>query len=107
MLILKGNIQKSVVVSHILENASALCYVYYDDELPFDNVFINSEMYSLTDLKNTLNDIIDNLPKGVLYDYFIVYTNNTEDELKKFIVWLDDKSKSIIAKNVILTCRRS
>ena len=106
MQILKGDVMKSVTVQHILENTHSECYVYYNTELPFDHYYINSNYFTLEDLKDNINQYMMNQDMtDPRLDYFIIYTNNTEEELKDLLNWLDGKSNLMNASCILVTCK--
>ena len=39
------------------------------------------------------------------YDYLIVYTNESEEDLREIINWLEDNKWNIPFRDIILTCK--
>lgn len=105
MQILKGNILKSVTVENILKYTNSYCYVYYDVQLPFDNYYVNSKVATLEQLQGYLMEHIEYKNPNRHLDYFIIYTNNTQDELSELIGWLDGKETSFNCKCILITCK--
>ena len=105
MQILKGEVHKLVTVNSILQSTNSYCYVYYDTVLPFHNYFVNSKYYTLQQFQEFLQYFVDWKNSEKKYDYFIVYTNNTEEELSELIRWLDGKEVDFNCRCVLITCR--
>jgi len=109
MQILKGDRLKSVTVVNILESTNSLCLVYYDDVLPFEHYHLNSSEANLFQLELYLQEFIKyiecNKSSKRQYDYFILYTNNTEEELVDLIQWLKENEIYFNSRCVLITCR--
>ena len=109
MQILKGEILKSVTVKSILESTNSLCLVYYDNVLPFEHYHLNSNEANLFQLELYLKEFIShiecNKSSKRQYDYFILYTNNTEEELVELIEWLKENEIYFNCRCVLITCR--
>ena len=108
VLILKGDSGKSVIVETLLKNMESYCYVYYNKQLPFDSGYINSDYHSLTDVIKYLEEDLEADKENNAYrtyEYFILYTNNTENELVDVIKWLEQNGEQLCIKNVIVTCK--
>ena len=105
MQILKGNKLKSVTVESILKSTDSYCYVYYDTVLSFNNYYVNSKYYTLEQFQGYLQEYIDWKDSEKYYDYFIIYTNNTEKELSELIRWLDGKEMDFNCRCILVTYR--
>ena len=107
MQILKGNILKSVTIQHIINNTNSYCYIYYDQELPIEgSYFVNSKYVSLEQLIGYLEcEYIKDKTSCDIKDYFIVYTNKTQEEIQELIEWLDYNSHRLNARCVLITCK--
>jgi len=105
MQILKGKNLKSVTVESILKSTNSYCYVYYDTVLPFEYYHVNSKYNTLEQFQGYLQYFIDWKDLKKYYDYFIIYTNNTEEELSELIQWLDDKESDFNCRCILVTCR--
>lgn len=107
MQILKGNNGKSVTVHHILNSTHSTCVVYDTGWTPsFECYFVDSKEDTIKQLKEWIESYIKKLEKATIhFDYFIIYTNNSEIELKEFIYWLDDNKDRLKAVEVLVTCR--
>jgi len=105
MQILKGDRLKSVTVESILRSTNSYCYVYYDTVLPFENYYVNSKYATLSQFQGYLQENIDNKNPKVRHDYFIIYTNNTEEELSELIQWLDGKESDFNCRCILVTCK--
>ena len=103
MQILKGESLKSVTVQHLLDTTDSCCYVYYDQELPFDSYYVNSNLVTLEQLQECLQERMrDNLHN---HEYFIIYTNKTECELSGLITWLREHENEFGCRCLLLTCK--
>ena len=114
MQILKGQILKSVTVQHILDSTNSYCFVYYTDRLPFESYYLNSKVATLEELQEYLQEWIDDIKgridklfdyDGSIYEYVIIYTNNTEEELHDLIEWLDFNETKFRCRCLLLTCK--
>lgn len=105
--ILKGKSGKSRTVDDLLKNTESICYVYYDLSLPLYGYskFVNSHKHSLNDLKEAIMLDNDKQNYDSFLDYFIIYTNNTENELQEFLQWLELFEHQINANTIIVTCK--
>lgn len=108
MLILKGEIGKSRVVENIINNTNACCFIYDKDfvwSIP-NSYRIDSNECSLVSFINELSFFIESdCKKDITYDYFIIYTNETEANLFDFIEWLKRNEKRFSSMCLLLTCR--
>jgi len=108
MQILKGRKLKSVTVESILKSTDSLCCVYYEQDLPFENYYLDSNVATLKHLKHLkyyLQEFIECEITDKIYDYFIIYTNNKEKELSELIRWLDGKESDFNCRCILVTCR--
>lgn len=99
MMILKGESGKSRVVDIILDGTNSVCFVYNDYALFENSIWLDSRMYTLEHLKLC---IVQEIVKYEDYDYLVVYTNQTESNLKDFIGWL---RMTFTYKKFIVTCK--
>lgn len=106
MQILKGNFMKSVTVLNLLKNTNSYCYVYYEQPLPsIENYYVNSSVASLEQLRGYLQEKIDWKNPEIQFDYFILYTNKTEEELSNLINWLNGKENDFGCNCILVTCK--
>lgn len=105
MLLLKGNNGKSRVVNDILNTTSSICFVYNEYPLFKDGICLNSGVHTLEQLKECIIEEVVGYQE--FYDYLIIYTNQTEDNLKDFIDWLNSNPPIPyhIYGNIIVTCK--
>lgn len=99
MMILKGESGKSRVVDIILDGTNSVCFVYNDYSLFENSIWLDSRMYILEHLKLC---IVQEIVKYEDYDYLVIYTNQTESNLKDFIEWL---RMTFTYKKFIVTCK--
>lgn len=104
MLILKGENGKSRVLTDIAEYTDSCYWVYNNYELPVYSYHINSYEISLSNLIEELEAYLNNNP-NVPMEYFMLYTNKTEDELSKVIKWLEQNEKRFNCRYLILGCK--
>lgn len=106
MLILKGENGKSQILESLSQVATVFTYVYYDSQLPFGNIFVNSEDTSLKDFTNTLEQQNKESQESIYnVEYIVVYTNLVEAALFDFITWIKNNEKHFNCKQVIITCK--
>ena len=104
MLILKGESGKGRIISEMLAKTNSICFTYsdYPVNCMTESYYVDSKNYSLDDLMLCITEHTETYPERY-YDYFIIYTNNKEEELKDFIAWL--KYVEYFSRNVLVTCR--
>jgi len=97
MLILKGENGKSKVITDLLEHTNSICFIYYDQEIQLDGLFVNSKNYSVEQFSNYIEIYFDN-NDDKFYDYVVIYTNFPEEEIENFpwVGWINHQ--------VIITC---
>ena len=105
MQVLKGNILKSVTVESILKSTNSYCFVYYEVQLLFESYYVNSKVATLYQLQGYLQEFIEYKIPDKWYDYFIIYTNNTQEELSELIHWIDGKESKFNCRCILITCR--
>ena len=104
MLLLKGNNGKSRVVEDILNTTSSICFVYNEYPLFKDSICLYSSVHTLEHLKECI--VTDVVGYEEYYDYLIIYTNQTESDLKNLVDWLNNKPLIPYGyRNIILTCK--
>ena len=105
MQILKGNKMKSVTISNLLKTTNSHCYVYHERGLLLQNsYFVTSKYATLEQLIGYLQEHID-YKTEIHYDYFIVYTNKTQEEIQALIDWLDGKEADFNCGCILVTCK--
>jgi len=102
--ILKGNDLKSVTVNNLLKVTNSYCYVYNDYELPFYSYYVTTKA-TLEQLEGYLQEFIDNKNLEKHYDYFILYTNKTQEEIQVLIDWLKGKEADFNCRCILITCK--
>lgn len=108
MLLLKGDEGKSRVVEAILYGTDSVAIVYYDNQLPFSSLFLDSKTHSLNDLKRSVLQVnyeTGKLNPDFVLDYIIIYTNILEDDLLGFIGWVNEHKNELKCRDVILACK--
>ena len=97
MLILKGNNGKSKIIEMILNNTKSICFIYYDEQIPLEGIWVDSSQYSTEELRECIVEHFRN--DNTTYEYVILYTNLPEEKIN-MIPW-----SKWIGKNVIVTCK--
>jgi hypothetical protein len=107
MQLLKGLKGKSVTVHHLLNSTHSICIVYDTGWTPsFECYFVDSKEATIKQLKNWIESYIKEIEKATISnDYFIIYTNNSETELKELAYWLDDNKDKLKTVEILVTCR--
>jgi hypothetical protein len=104
LLLIKGEVGKSIVVESLLRDLNSIVYVYYEEPLPFNNYFISSYIFSIDELVDSIKiDTLDE--KNKWFKYFIVYTNKEECDIKPIIDLVKDFESKGICRIGIITCR--
>lgn len=106
MLMLKGTCGKSRVTDIIADRTNSICLAYGYHTLIFGSFQIDSEHYSLDDfLKLISSTSQEAIANDKFYDYLIVYTNESEEDLREIINWLEYNKWNIPFRDIILTCK--
>ena len=109
MLLLKGDKGKSEVVDTIMSfTCSKSCTIAYT-EPPFyvfwDDVWVvDSSLYGINELIETIDEINKNHNENS-FNYLIIYTNETQDDISSLIQWIESNEKDLRCHNVIVTCK--
>lgn len=106
MLILKGDSMKSDVVYRIMGQEDSICFVYYDEPVicSSNSIFVNKNEYSLEDLFNEIDSMFEKDFYDEHFGYLIVYTNEKESNLKKYIDWMEENRITFRCRNILITC---
>lgn len=106
MLILKGVNGKGKVLNDLMAEHSCLCYSYGDDLMlsTADLFFYKKDGCTLNDLKDCIKHEMEDHPYEWFVDYFVIYTNEWEDDLYEFLEWLDCNELNW-CRQVIVTCK--
>ena len=102
MQILKGDNMKSITVEAVVNHTKSLCIHYYNESYSHEwyNIISNFTTSNLKSLKKYLKSIhLD------FYNYFIIYTNEKEEDLLDLIEWLGYNESKLNCHCVLLTCR--
>ena len=108
MLIIKGNSEKHAIGNILMGNTRALC-IAYGDYCPtyawyhIDNT--NSSEEFLEHFLKISEHIYKNIDADCDYQYFIIYTNQNEEDLKDIIDWLNEHKHSVPCKDIVLICK--
>ena len=106
MLILKGDVGKSRVIDILMNKTNSICLEYYDYPVIFEAICLDSREYSLEDF---LECISDEMKYAVVndkhYEYLLVYTNQSEEDLQDIVNWLDKYRCKIPCRDIIVTCK--
>lgn len=107
MLIVKGDCGKSRVVDVLMAHTNSICFVYNNYPLIYESICVDSNEYSL---EKFLECISDELKYAAIsdkhYDYLLVYTNQSEEDLQDIINWLDKHKFKIPCRDIVLTCKQ-
>ena len=82
MLLVKGKNGKSVILELIDKNTQSLTFVYYNQALIEDSLWINSDTMKFQDFMFELSQYIKSLDNNTCYEYLIIYTNMGEPTIK-------------------------
>ena len=106
MLIVKGEVGKSVLAQILKNNTKSLCFEYHDYPVSYDSYYVDSEVYSLYDFIEYMAETFEELNADrVHYDYLIIYTNEKEKDLKVLIDWLNEHRWRVFCRGIIVMCK--
>lgn len=105
MLILKGNAGKSRVIDILMEQTGSVCFVYNDYPLIFNAICVDSKEYSLDDFFNEIEFMFEKDFATEYFQYLLIYTNEKERSLKRYLKWLEDNRQALRCGQIIITCR--
>lgn len=106
MLIVKGGCGKSRVIDILMAHTNSVCFVYNNYPLIYESICLDSNEYSLVDFLECISDELKNsVVKDKHYDYLLVYTNQSEENLKEIIDWLEKYKFKIPCRDIVLTCK--
>ena len=106
MLLIKGDKGKSSFINNVLGNN--LYFVYCDYPINIDGYWVSSLNHSIDEFKDFIKAYVheeDKTCKENLYDYLIIYTNESEENLKDFISWLKDNERWFLCRNTLIACK--
>lgn len=106
MLILKGDVYKSVIVSQLMRNKFNECIIWGEPNIrniEFSWSISSGELNILYEYIIELNNSLG--ISGENRDLLIIYTNKTEEEIKPLIKWIEDQKKYLFFTQVLVTCK--
>ena len=106
MQILKADCFKSITISHLLCACPNSVCIVYDDSCPrfmYDSIWIDSNEYSIKDLKEYIIDEFINT-MNEMKDYLIIYTNKQEQELSDFIEFINRQGRFDF-REILIACK--
>ena len=106
MLILKGDKGKSSLINNILGNN--LYFEYYNYSVNLGGYWMSSLHHSIEEFRDYIKACLyeeDKACKENLYDYLIIYTNESEENLKDFIAWLKDNERWFLCRDILMVCK--
>lgn len=106
VLVLKGNNGKSRAVDDLVKYTDSICFVYYDHCVIYntDSIFVYNKEHSLIDLQTIITEVMDE-NDDYPYTYLVVYTNEKEENLQEFIVWLNHNKPLFHCRDILITCK--
>lgn len=100
MLLLKGKVEKSVILEQLFHNTNSLAVIYYNQPVIDGGLWVNSDTTRFDDFITELSKYLNSIELNIRYDYLIIYTNkgeipikNKKDIIKK---WEDDFGFTVI-----------
>ena len=82
MLLLKGKAGKSIILEVVHKNTHALTYVYYNQPVIEDSIWVNSDSVEFDEFLTELDNQLKLYGNSMYYDYLIIYTNKGETPIK-------------------------
>lgn len=104
MLILKGKAMKSDILNSIAQNRKCICFEYHDNPVCLESFFVDSSKYTLDDLFNEIDFIFEKDFYDTYFNYLLIYTNEKEDDVKRYSKWLEDNRRVLRCGEIIITC---
>lgn len=106
MLIVKGKAQKSVLANILMDKTKSICFQYYDMPVVWDSFCVDSKEYSLSDFIECIAEELKRINAYRMhYDYMIIYTNESEEDLKELIEWLNEHRWRVFCNDIIVMCK--
>ena len=106
MLLIKGDKGKSSFINNILGNN--LYFQYCDYPVNIGGYWVNSLDHSIDEFKDYIKACVykeDETRKENLHDYLIIYTNESEENLKDFISWLKNNERWSLCRDTLMACK--
>lgn len=105
MLIVKGKTQKSVLANTLMDKTESICFEYYDIPVIQRGIHLNKSEYSLNDFIECIAEEFEFMRKDdTHYDYVIIYTNESEEDLNELINYVKNNRWKIRCRNIIAMC---
>lgn len=82
MLILKGDVGKSVILEYIYKNTNSLAFVYYEQPVIDGALWVGMKSIQFDDFMRKIPEYLNKNEKDNRYDYLIIYTNENEGSIK-------------------------
>ena len=108
MLIVKGKAQKSILANILMDKTKSICFQYYDMPVIWDSICVDKSEYSLNYFIECIAEELKRINAHtcrIYYDYMIVYTNESEEDLKELIDWLNEHRWRIFCEDIIVMCK--
>jgi hypothetical protein len=107
MLILKGKSMKSEIVSNLMQDGGSICYAYDNMPVVYGEYafFVDKNECSLEDFFNEIYSDFTAVFQDDYCKYLIIYTNETENTLKKYIDWIEEHRIIFRCCQILITCR--
>ena len=105
MFIVKGKVRKSILANILMDKTNSICFQYYDMPVVLNSICVDSREYSLANFIECIEEEFAMMDIGKHYDYLIIYTNESEENLKEFIDWMNDYKYAIPCKDVLIMCK--
>lgn len=108
MLILKGSSMKSEIVNSLMRDGGSICYAYDDMPVTYGEYafFVDKNEYALEDF---FQEIYFDFPIVCQDDdyckYLIIYTNEREDTIRKYIDWMENNRSVFRCCQILITCK--
>lgn len=105
MLIVKGKARKSTLVNILMDATNSICFQYYDAPVIWNSICVDKTEYSLNNLIECIEEEFAMIGIDEHYDYLIIYTNESEEDLKELIDWMNNYKYAIPCKDVLIMCK--
>lgn len=107
MQILIGDRDTSYTIGYIGNSTKSFTVLYTEEIQPVEDIHvINPFDEDLNGLKEWIvGEMNKAKDEGLLYDYLLIHTDITRDQLEDFIKEVDEAGKDFPVRQILLSCR--
>lgn len=106
MITIKGQTCKSIILDDLSKSKSNIIYVYNKEQLMLESYYVSSNDFTIQQLIDSVKmDMINNYNNENEPTYLIIYTNNTETEVKPIKKFLKEMEDNGFCRIGIVMCK--